>query len=597
VDFQISSLMKFPLLLLWIMLSSANGVAATAATFPAGAQAEWNKYFLGTLVMPDPETNLERMLNAPNPSCVDQQKKVIALTVQYGRDGYNSDNSKTKKEAEAILKFLQGLESSNDPCFDSVARAYLAASVHLLNPANSSTTDVYNDYKLNNHPYPMGLELTLLSAALLNHKNKDGSSTIEFLTPLRRTQEQSKVWNQKIQGGDDYLVSAGYDCVQRKILIDPYLPPLNLAGTFVHELDHMFRDRDQIVDTINPQEKIYYELRDAQLNLNRASAIMNGDPSGAQVSSQISPQISGDPLDSHLPLKLALDETLASAMSAYYQRHIRSFRDYRSSFKGWVLGRSAHHFPFALTDDLSLYRNDDKGPINEIWHLLTEMKIPEIRDGEINLNSEEFLLLTFLRGDPFRQPTDKFPPPTSEIQEIYQTIYRGYFNGQSMTAADFSLVDPSQQGSTRDPFSKWLNRYAVVLENDLAGQQSMINKSLDWITINPAENGMGAYQVGANLEDLFAGLDSVFSQFFDSDALSPYCSGYLAGLQNGELDSYVGNKLSSGYKPGETGVKPGETGVKPGETGVKPGETGVKPGETGVKPELFRPCLNIGPEL
>ena len=562
-------------------------ILGNADSAPPGGQAAWNKYFLGAAIIPDPEENLEKLVNAPDARCVPLQRKVISETIQYGRDAFNSKNSVTKKESDEILKSLRDLESAHDNCFDSVARAYLAISLHLLDPSNSNVGNLQNNDRIDGHPFPTGLELTLLGAALLNHKTSGGSYVVEFLTPFRRTQESSQVWNQKTQGESEFLVSAGYDCVERKILIDPYLPPLNLGATFVHELDHMFRDRVQVDET--GLNKLYVDLSAAQKALN---AIYGA------------PDTVIDPLDAHLSLKLAMDETLASTVSAYYQRHMEWFHDYKTDITTWLTGRTNHPLPFVLVDDLTLFRNDHKGPINEIWSLYSQVKSPTITNGEINLGPEGFLTLTFLRGDPFYQPTDKSLVPMPEVQEIYQTIYRGYFNGASMSAADLALLDPSNQDSNRDPLSKWLKANRVDRSLDMQST-APVRPDVDWIKVVASKDyetggftsSNAVIRISLNLEVLFQGMDSAFSQLFDSDTLSPYCSQYLDGLKNGELNSYVGNSLSSGFKPGETGVKPGETGVKPGETGVKPGETGVKPGETGVKPELFRPCLNIGPEL
>jgi hypothetical protein len=564
-------------------------MSSHADSAPPGGQAAWNKYFSGAAIIPDPEENLEKLIDAPDPRCIPLQRKIISQTIQYGRDAYNSKASTTKKESDEILKSLRGLENTHDSCFDTVARAYLAISLHLLEPENSNVGSLLNNDRLDGHPFPNGLELTMLGAALLNHKNSEGSDIVEFLTPLRRTQESSQVWNQKTQGGSDFLVSAGYDCAERKILIDPYLPPLNLGATFVHELDHMFRDRVQVGETASNQ--IYVELLAARAALDAYS-------SGQTVAAVV------DPLDAHLSLKLAMDETLASAVSAYYQRHMEWFHDDKKSIAIWLTGRTNHPLPFVLVDDLTLFRNDRKGPINEIWNLYSQVKSPEVINGEINLGPAGFLTITFLRGDPFFQPIDKSLVPMPEVHEIYQTIYRGYFNGASMSAADLALLDPSNQDSNRDPLTKWLKANRVDHSSDM-NSTAPIRPDVDWIKVVASKDyDTGGFlsanpvaRISLNLEVLFRGMDSVFSQLFDSDTLSPYCSQYLEGLKNGELNSYVGNSLSSGFKPGETGVKPGETGVKPGETGVKPGETGVKPGETGVKPELFRPCLNIGPEL
>ena len=551
-----------------------------ADIFPSEAKSEWARYFPGDPLIPDPEVNLDKLITTPDDRCKPIQRSVVVQVIAYGRKAFDSDKSGSEKQAQATLNLLHQLEDSGNSCFDSVARTYLAATLHLLDPSNSNNGANFNNPRIDGRPQASNLQLTLLGAALVNHHRADGSAVIQFLTPRRRTQGMTPVWDQKTGGGKDYLVSAGYDCTAQGILIDPYLMPLDLGATFVHEMDHLFRDRVSFVG---------YDFGGLAFHIAEAQALLDG----VDIKKAFD-----NVLQDHISLHIAMDETLASVVSAFFQRHMQWFHDYKPALlPGLQFWHNEKPLPFRLSADLTLFRDGNDSPMNEIWSLL-EKANPKRLGTEVNPTAGFFLSQTFLRKGltPSSNTPDLTNAPLADIRKIYQTIHQGYFGGASIDDSDFPLLDPSVHGFYEDPFSFWLDHYLVAISDDNAW--TIPAKNNFWITEVPRNEYFGSIGPNENavvhiiydLDPYFQGLDFAFKQLFGTDQPSPYCAQYLQGLEDGELSSYVGNGLSSGFKPGAGGVKPGAG-------GVKPGAGGVKPGAGGVKPELIRPCLNIGRQL
>ena len=539
-------------LLLAAILFCCLAPGARADSFPADAKTEWTRYFAGEPMIPDPEQNLARMVASPETRCQSIQQDIVTRTIAYGRQAFASDrpgshaDSKSKKIAAGILKTLHELENSRDDCFESVAKTYLAASLHLLEPLNSNVGAAVYSPLIDGRPMASGLELTLLGTALLNLRDPGGKPVVEILTVDRRSgKDMGSVWlKTTTPESKDYLVAAGYDCLSRHVLIDPYRAPLDLGATFVHEIDHLFRDR---VNLPGEPEK-------------------DGTLSG------------------RIALEIALDESLASIVSAYYGRGLRRFRSTEFRPLAWELFRHVSYpLPFRLSGDNTGFRDSKDSPINRIWSLFDRGVSAELMSVGVPPSPALFLSKIFLRGDRDSELLTRDLPqaPLAEIDDIYQTISRGYFGGLSLSDAELGLLDPSLHGRSDDPLALWLVRYRILPDQDVTGLRSANPDA--WVWELPADryyprlttDGSPA-RIVFDLETYFAGLDSALSQLYTPKDPSPYCEDYLRGLQDGELKAYIGSELSSG---------------------MKSGETGVKGGETGVKGALVRPCLDLRGEL
>lgn len=176
-------------------------------------------------------TDLPRFLWTSE-ECSPPAKLLLQKLLDYHQIAIRSKSAKSHwaKGAKAIYKEITAeltrIEEKSPACFDSVARAYAVGSVAMLESSYDQTL----------------LKLASYFAYDLPGWNRATEyPRVSILTPTRR-KDFGCVWT---TAGQNYAYKAfgGFFCNTSTIAIDPFLPPANLAASFIHEIDHLLRDK------------------------------------------------------------------------------------------------------------------------------------------------------------------------------------------------------------------------------------------------------------------------------------------------------------------------------------------------------------------
>jgi len=187
--------------------------------------SRWGLYFQGLPVNPIEKLNLLSMLNVV-PACLPESQKLWSLIDQYGRAAYRSKSD----EADALYAKIETvITDAKNPCLESLMDVYLVAS-SAIHPFD------YTEWSLGDgEDYSSVRILPMLAISLIHHER------IIFLTPRLRA-AYGAGWEEKSKEGDHYLADGAFDCQSDTLFIDPNERPLNVAGTFIHELNHLYRE-------------------------------------------------------------------------------------------------------------------------------------------------------------------------------------------------------------------------------------------------------------------------------------------------------------------------------------------------------------------
>ncbi|MBX9766929.1 MAG: hypothetical protein K2X47_06630 [Bdellovibrionales bacterium] len=164
--------------------------------------------------------------------CAPPAQKLLGQLLNYHQMAIRSTKptsswaKKAKLIYEEIYLELLRLETETPQCFDSVARAYAVGAVAMLESSYDQAL----------------LKLASYFAYDLPGWNQ-GTETprISILSSARRP-KMGCGW---AKPGQKYAFKSfgGYFCKNSVIAIDPFLPPSNLAASFIHEIDHLLRDK------------------------------------------------------------------------------------------------------------------------------------------------------------------------------------------------------------------------------------------------------------------------------------------------------------------------------------------------------------------
>lgn len=181
---------------------------------------------------------IKAVMRASDPAglCRDKIVDLVLDLDLYRIHAKKNEHKEAQNQLNQMQKTLHLLDDSKSICFEPVAYAYVGFSIKMLSPSGPATEHSENDTDhsawITSAPY---LSLEPIVEMLFQAKS------LTLLTPKQR-RALGPSWKSKIL--------AAYDCYSSKIFIDPFLPPLDLGGTFVHEVDHLIRDK------LNPWEQV-----------------------------------------------------------------------------------------------------------------------------------------------------------------------------------------------------------------------------------------------------------------------------------------------------------------------------------------------------
>jgi hypothetical protein len=215
-----------------IALSAAP--ARSQETFPDTSRLEWKDI-----------TSVASYMRMDHGRCGNAVLKMLTGLARYGelaaRSGARDQDAGAR---ELLAELRKELDSpGNRPCRTELRTAYLLGSLFILHPGNTALDQPVARPDFRSPTVSVSAysaPLVLLATALANR------GKLEFLTPdLRqsRAERGSPLWTARSpRTPERYWLIGAYSCQDTRIHLDPTLPPLDLAGVLVHELQHFFRD-------------------------------------------------------------------------------------------------------------------------------------------------------------------------------------------------------------------------------------------------------------------------------------------------------------------------------------------------------------------
>lgn len=136
---------------------------------------------------------------------------------------------KIYNKIRANLKEIESSSGEDSDCFHDVAQRYILDSVALLEAPDEN---IYG---------------TIGTLVFKKTNNVQSRAKIRQFSLLTETRRKGLGCSWLAPGHiHDFKVYGGSFCEKPQVLIDPYLPPINLAATFIHEIDHLLRDRTSV---------------------------------------------------------------------------------------------------------------------------------------------------------------------------------------------------------------------------------------------------------------------------------------------------------------------------------------------------------------
>ncbi|MBX9769013.1 MAG: hypothetical protein K2X47_17190 [Bdellovibrionales bacterium] len=344
--------------------------------------------------------------------CLYASRDLVHLVRDYHKEAVRSDaaDSVYAKNAKTIDQKIQSVLAGSGSCFDSLSRAYAAASVAFIEPISSP--------------------LLRLAVTYLNPKFE----RIDFLT-LQKRNEMGCLWT-KPGKLHTHQIYGAYMCRQRKILVDPTLPPINLGASVIHELDHLLRDaKSPLLDV----DKL---LRDW----------------------------------------ITYDEVMASALAAFLQARLdfsipilrqANFRVFQSD----IPLSNRKNFGYRLSFDKTLYAHE--GPIKKIAEAYLRSRI---------LDPYDFMMLSGLLPCSFRHASGS-PNIDRLWLDVFNGVYKGYFSGSRDlgTSSQFLPFDPSSNYQTKTQCLNVAPILGLYHSQDLPGFMSLSADDLFFSTLRETE--------------------------------------------------------------------------------------------------------------
>jgi len=407
----------------------------------------------------------------------DLARLILNMQTYFQAAGQNNSKISDKFYSE-IQSLLLTHYNQASPCFEDLSKMYLVLSINQLENANTDNR-IYDE-----RPTTTWLTFFFMS-----------QGKIKFLTPKKR----EDLGCQYLQRGKNlfYEIFAFYNCLDSTIYVDPFMAPFNLAGSFLHELDHLMRDK------LIPISSDYYNPSEWVL----------------------------------------LDEVLASMYTGFLQK--KSMGDVYFQ----TLGHQFHNldndnqlFRHGKTKLLGLTLINRDGPLVKMMEELSKLSstigspttdvsvfLSYVILNPVQLINEDYLLYF----SPFQEATGR-----EAVTEIFQIVSKAYFPGVSFEFSKFEYSSEfamSHDLRRLDPLSEWTFRYDG--RNSIAKSRSGTDNKLNFLE---------------NLDLLKATVDSP-SQSCLQIVDSPEMQTYIGNQFENTCQSHNGS--GNGNEGGRTGKK------------------------------------------
>ena len=571
-------------------------IMGTLGVSNAFGDSVYSKYFAGDLKIPDLKANLDSLIQYDHAACGDLVRQEVQLINEYGIEAAGSQRSEAKDASHRIhVLFKQAKDTPNRPCLETAFRIYAVGSVFLLDPSNYNVPKVM---------IGQGVTSTSTFSAM------DGSVQVSALSNLPLTYLTAALANRNkfsffaepvetspVNGDKPREILGAYDCSNSTLYLDPWLPPLDLGATLLHELDHLFLDKKF------SKEALQAEFANADGKINWRAYVLE-------------------------------DEFAAITHSAIAQREMYVLP---RKYWQWTLWGSPYTFqwsklPYQLDADLRLFSRD--GAIASLELMFepgsdteTLLALATARNVEM---TGKYTGLQFSKiGSTDPDVLGRFDKAAARIIDI---VNAPYFGNSPLTDSDRSLLKADRHGLELTPLPAWIQAHDLSV-SPLIGDSTAKTGSL--VFTGPtnyftSDNKPITRIEFSGMDALLSGIDEVITSM---DRPTDVCKLYLDAISLGELDQYIGTQIqldsapddganpgaagarpgaagarpgaagarpgAAGARPGAAGARPGAAGARPGAAGARPGAAGARPGAAGARPGagLMRPCLSLTHEL
>ena len=561
------ALFTFALVTVKAPVSSANSptpASSPSQDAPVSFESLWSKYFPGSPVVPDLKHNFDRLIDYDQSACGNIVHTEVQAINDYGVAAVLSKNGDAKKAYRAI----QTLIKTADPnCAETTLKVYAVGAIFLLDDQNYNPrkgSSIGSNGAINvtgigpNPPSPSqtlayhNLELTYLVAALAN------LGKLHFLAGAVTFAQSG---NRSMLGG--------YDCANSAIYLDPSLPPMDLGATFLHELDHLFLDKQISVQAL---EKYYPS---ATKGIDWRAYVLD-------------------------------DELVAILHGALIQKQmsnlVRNFTEVNLGLFDFTIP----HRAYQLTNDLDL--TSKKGILSSMDDAINFLPVGvllEMMTGQNQAFEKLGVVTTNVKSDSSGYLWHRFDDTNLKVLDL---INGPYFTTNALSEDELDTLNPMGHGEEIVPLVTWQRSVGLTVKlladnknppsAQMAGAYGLEDPAHGSFALKGEtdlfmSDGPVTQIVIQNVDRLVSRIDDILSL---TAAPSQVCSLYLDAVSRGDLQGYIGTEIPlDALFQGGTGTLPGAGGMRPGAGGMRPGAGGMRPGAGGMRPGVggLRPCLSL----
>ena len=470
----------------------AASFSASASSAPVETetqfQEQWAKYFAGAPQIPDLTRHLGDLLVFDREKCGQTVNSVLDHLNEYRTELVHSNSGQATKLHEQIQNILS---NASGTCGDSAYRAYAVGSLRLLDPFSFNLI-------INTEVDPSLREQTSYAGVVL-------------LGVMLANRDYLEFWTHPEREGDNDLLGA-YDCARTKISLDPKMRPVDLAATFVHELNHLFLDK-------------FIQKKDIQFTT------ANGDIDWERF--------------------FLADEELAITHSAFLQKEL-SLTEHPSIRIGkhYELPLSLAH-PYHVDGDLSLYQSG--GPIEKLVKLTRLSDMIDV--GEPETAAYNFLIGTIVSpgggdtGNTGFKEVNLCWKLKNPVQKIRSTVFSAYFPGEPALEPPADRDHGFQDDSIAlAQFPTWILNHSkvesIAFNNQNQNGKPQSEQLPPWVAsmkIPHQINATWVWPIYFGIPGLLNEFDRLQSSFTGT---SPVCQMYLDKVTSGQIDQYLGVRFS-----------------------------------------------------
>lgn len=453
-----------------------------------------NRYVGAGVSLVDRLTDLKQWLIKPGDACGEQTDWILKSVGNYAKVAYGSKDKKSEKIAQSIYKYIQDLAGAQNPCFNAASSAYLMASLWIFDRYDGMDESALATTGCNSqcHGPPQGLYLLLLTQALLK------AGAIRFAVP------------------QSCAIEFAYLCDPGVIQLNPIAKPIkdgglygsspfDFAGHYIHELDHLFRDKEVSAS--------YVQSHFADPN----------DPSKIDWKNY-----------------LLLDETLAKVFAGKIEIA-------NQTPNSWDSGP-----PNQIGNDLSLYTQG--GPLQKLVDNLSFGGADDPYSTYAQLIGIAFLRQPF-NGTVYG--TDLSVENLGYVKEIYTIFQNSYFPGVDPDGSTLKLTEkshplnPANQSLEMDPLAYLLSEKMWGVNPYLDNTVARLPESDVWQLSTTTGIGIGPFNLklfkgkSKYVVPIRAFLTQIGTLIDSLSEATPVCQAFNQNLTEAVLDKSSGGALGS----------------------------------------------------